>query len=274
MPPPPAPRLRHPVVLAHGLLGFTRWALGDATVAAYFRGIPDLLAGGGNRVIVPELPPTGSVARRADALATAIRREAGRERVHVVAHSMGGLDARHAITRLGLGDQVVSLTTLGTPHRGSPVADRGTALASKVGLLDVLRRLGLETAAYEDLRTDACAAFNATTPDDPRVVYRSFAGRKPRASMTPALRTTHDVVAAADGDNDGLVSVASARWGSASEVVDADHVDLVGWTPPVAGPLGRPIDVAALWARIAAGLADAEARGAAGSPPAPGVERS
>jgi len=39
---------------------------------------------------------------------------------------MGGLDSRHAISlRLGLAERVLTLTTLGTPHRGTAFADWG-----------------------------------------------------------------------------------------------------------------------------------------------------
>jgi triacylglycerol lipase len=261
-----APRLRHPVVLAHGLLGFSRVAvrLGGADLGvSYFRGIAERLAAAGNRVLVPPVPPTGSIARRAEALRAAIVAEfgegAGAPRVHVVGHSMGGLDARHAITHLGLADRVVSLTTLGTPHRGSPVADRGTEAARKVSLFDVLRAFGGDGAAFEDLRSDACAAFNAATPDAPGVRYASVAGRKPVGEMAVALRLSGAQVADADGDNDGLVSLRSARWGESFDVVDADHFDLVGWTPPLASPLGRPVDVAAIWDGVLARMASFDA---------------
>ena len=51
--------------------------------------------------------------------------EYGVERLHVVGHSDGGLWSRSAITQDGAyaGVEVVSLTTLGTPHTGSLVAD-------------------------------------------------------------------------------------------------------------------------------------------------------
>ena len=39
-------------------------------------------------------------------------------RVHVVAHSMGGLLARHWLQNLGGRERIASLTTLSTPHRG------------------------------------------------------------------------------------------------------------------------------------------------------------
>jgi pimeloyl-ACP methyl ester carboxylesterase len=45
--------------------------------------------------------------------------ETGYERIHVVAHSLGGLIARYYVTRLGGDDRVHTLVTLGTPHGGT-----------------------------------------------------------------------------------------------------------------------------------------------------------
>ncbi|XVX19409.1 esterase/lipase family protein [Actinomycetota bacterium] len=45
--------------------------------------------------------------------------ETGYERIHIIAHSMGGLISRYYITRLGGDEHVHTLVTLGTPHHGT-----------------------------------------------------------------------------------------------------------------------------------------------------------
>ena len=45
--------------------------------------------------------------------------QTGYERVHVVAHSLGGLIARYYVQRLGGDDRVHTLVTLGAPHSGT-----------------------------------------------------------------------------------------------------------------------------------------------------------
>ena len=45
--------------------------------------------------------------------------ETGYERIHVVAHSLGGLIARYYVTQLGGDERVHTLVTLGTPHEGT-----------------------------------------------------------------------------------------------------------------------------------------------------------
>lgn len=252
--PEPVPALRAPVVLAHGLLGFARVAVRGRTMAEYFRGVPALLEAAGNRVLVPEVPKAASIAARAEALGRALRERAGDAAVHVIAHSMGGLDARHLITHLGA--RVLTLTTIGTPHRGTPFADWGVRHAERAGLAPWLRRQGIEHAAFADLETAACARFNERTPDAPGVRYFSIAGDKPREGMLYALRFSQDVIAPAEGANDGLVSVRSAHWGESLDVWDCDHFNLVGWTGPRERFLGHDRDVlpryAALVRRLAA----------------------
>ena len=52
----------------------------------------------------------------------AILAETGAEKVNLIAHSKGGLDAKWMIEHLDMAEKVASLTTLCTPHQGSPVA--------------------------------------------------------------------------------------------------------------------------------------------------------
>src|SRR5206468_12628217 len=52
----------------------------------------------------------------------------GADKVNIIAHAMGGLDARYVITTLGYGDRVASLTTMSTPHRGAALADFALSL--------------------------------------------------------------------------------------------------------------------------------------------------
>lgn len=52
----------------------------------------------------------------------AIVEETGHERIHVVAHSLGGVIARYYVTRLGGDERVHTLATLGSPHGGTLLA--------------------------------------------------------------------------------------------------------------------------------------------------------
>src|SRR3954453_19971991 len=88
------PRLQAPIVLAHGLFGFNQICLGRLTLAAYFRGIPEWLRASGNRVLVPKVPSIAGIGARAKRLGEQVAAAFDDEPVHLIGHSMGGLDAR------------------------------------------------------------------------------------------------------------------------------------------------------------------------------------
>ena len=69
-----------------------------------------------------QFDPHHSMEQMAEALAGFIRelkKVTGEKKVEIVAHSMGGLIARMAITEHRLGNSVNTLVTLGTPHQGT-----------------------------------------------------------------------------------------------------------------------------------------------------------
>src|SRR5262245_61863644 len=95
------PRLRAPIVLVHGLLGYDRLRLLGWPISSYFPGVREALQAAGNCVLVPALTPTAGVAERAGELKAFLDAQAPGEAVHLFAFSMGGLDARYLISRLG-----------------------------------------------------------------------------------------------------------------------------------------------------------------------------
>jgi len=106
-----------PIVLAHGYLGFG--ALGPLN---YFNNVASILrAAGATQVFAPDVAPKGTLQTRSAQLAQQINAQFNDQKVHVIAHSMGGLDARSLIA--GGATNIASLTTLGTPFRGTLAAD-------------------------------------------------------------------------------------------------------------------------------------------------------
>ncbi len=224
--------LRAPIVLVHGLLGFDRLQVYGWTLASYFSNIPDQLRAAGNRVFVAQLSPTGGVTQRAAELKAFLDKETPNEAVHLFAHSMGGLDSRYMISRLGMAGRVLTLTTLGTPHRGTAFADWGIHRFERL-LKPLFDALGIPHRAFYDLTTTRCQQFNHEVPDAKEVRYFSVAGKHAGSWLSPEWQLSHPIVSEAEGPNDGIVSVASASYGEHSEVWDGDHLSLINWLNPL-----------------------------------------
>ena len=144
------------IVLAHGILGF-----GTGLVPfgfGYFNGVKAKLEAHGYEVFAPTVAPLGSLAVRAEQLARQIETHwPGESDLAVIAHSMGGIDARRVIHRdRAVGKRIKYLATIATPHFGSPLAD--AVLGSSPNLLPhiprwLLKCLKNNAGALHDLRT-------------------------------------------------------------------------------------------------------------------------
>ncbi|KAF2767036.1 alpha/beta-hydrolase [Teratosphaeria nubilosa] len=247
---------KHPIILAHGLLGFDELHLAGRFVPGiqYWYGITEALAQRDVEVITAVVPPSGSIEARAKKLAESIETKAGGKAVNIIAHSMvgvrssrlemraratnidfRGLDSRYMVSQLKPPNvKVLSLTTIATPHRGSAFADY---LFKRIGPLNIpklyraLNYFGLETGAFEQLTMEYMReSFNPRTPDVEGVEYYSY-GATLRPRITSVFRKSHKVIEEVEGPNDGLVSVASAHWGTYRGTLDdVSHLDLINWT--------------------------------------------
>jgi triacylglycerol lipase len=227
-----APRLNAPIVLVHGLLGFDFLRVGRREVVPYFPGIPEALGTGGTLVHVARMSPTAGIVQRATELKTFLDAKLPGREVHIFAHSMGGLDARYLISRLGMASRVLSLTSIATPHRGSPLADWGMRRVAPL-IRPVFDLLRVPWQAFPDLTVESCRAFNEAVPDAPGVRYFSVAGQFQPQWSKWHLNLAGRFIANREGPNDGLVSVASATYGEDCQVWEGDHMEMVNWRNPV-----------------------------------------
>ena len=129
---------------------------------------------------------------------------------------------------------VMSLTTIATPHRGSAYADY---IFSQIGYTNIpkvykmMEWFGFETGGFRQLTQEYMAwKFNPRTPDREGVRYYSY-GASLHPQFTSVFRQSHHIVEKAEGENDGLVSVASSKWGTYKGTLeDVSHLDLINWT--------------------------------------------
>ncbi len=221
-------KLNAPIVLAHGLFGFERIGVGPVTVASYFRGIPELLRGMGNRVLVTRVHPTAGIHRRAKRLGERILSAFPDEPVHIIGHSMGGLDARQLLTDPAWSNRVLSLTTIATPHTGSTLAD---AARRQFGpIYQLLKAVGWDHDGFYDLVPSRARKWHEATPTPEGVPCFSVAGNPPEDDVCWLLRRLHYSMNRWEGANDGMVSVASAEaFGQPLAAWPADHLQQMNW---------------------------------------------
>jgi triacylglycerol lipase len=244
--PPPT---KHPIVLAHGYFGFDVIPI-PRYRREYFRGVREALTALGYEVHALRVAPVASVAFRASQLKQQIDGMTA-PRVNIIAHSMGGLDARYAIARLGLDSRVASLTTIGTPHHGTPLADRSTILLGDwARVRRILASLGTNVDGLYDLTTRRMEEFNRLVLDSPQVAYSSVIGfvNAETPIVNALLAPGHAYLARIAGPNDGIVPADSQRWGKVLGEVFADHWAQVGWSPG--------FDVRAFYVNLAEQLAE------------------
>ncbi len=210
---------RCPILLIHGT-GVRDWRHVE-----YWGRIADRLRQEGASVYHGGQDSWATVEANAAALKArvlAVLAETGREQVHIIAHSKGGLDARYMVSSLGMAPYVASLTTVSTPHHGSRTMD------ALYRLPRWLFRLGgffvnLWYRILGDRDPDFCAvcgqfttawaeAFNRANPDAEGVLYRSYGGVMARSTSDLFMCWQHFVIQRVEGDNDGLVTLESARW--------------------------------------------------------------
>jgi len=274
---PSTPTGPYPIVLAHGLFGFTNIGPLD-----YFYGIAPVLEAQGRTVIATSVDPVQSSDVRGAQLVMdieQIRAQTGAAKVVIIGHSQGGLDARWAASHDP--DAVAAVITVATPNRGSPVADVAAGLlpGDAQAAADALATLfGLSGTSFEgamqDLSTDGAAAFNAATPDAPGVKYWSVAGRSnlvtaddcpPSSTITREWDSSNDpmkaVLLPVDGImsaatspntpvNDGLVTLDSAQWGTFLGCVPADHFDEVCQLAGESPGIGNDFDCLGLYKNL------------------------
>ena len=171
---------------------------------------------------------------RAQELAGKINEKFGTGEIHIIAHSMGGLDARCLLAQnlLGLAapGRIVSLSTISTPHHGSPVADLllGEPAGLEFPFSNFLQQFAsVNVHALVDLTTTGAPGFRDKDPV-PGIRYFAYAGA---GIASPLLFPTQVYIESAQGANDGMVSITSATWPNqlAEPTWNTDHIGEVGY---------------------------------------------
>ncbi len=246
-----------PIILAHGVCRFDKLTNEllkldnhddpELDRLHYFRGLRTMLKANGYCVYHSNVGWAAGIETRAQDLKkniTAVLIKEKAQKVNIIAHSMGGLDSRHMLfsgrSSDRIHERIASLTTISTPHEGSPFADWGTEHLPLV--IPTARDLGLDLTALEDLRTDRATAFTRSPAViafeeevEKKILFQSYAGKQNFRGVLAALKLPYYIIEKSEGENDGLVSIRSARWRDRyfKEVIpETDHLNELGWWDP------------------------------------------
>lgn len=110
---------KYPILLVHGII------FKESKIFKSFGKIGEKLKEQGYCVYISKQDGFGTIKNNAEQLKTQIEEILQKEdtdKINLIAHSKGGLDCKYLIKELQMQDSVASLTTLCTPHKGSPVA--------------------------------------------------------------------------------------------------------------------------------------------------------
>lgn len=252
---------KFPIVLVHGIARFdilneifrSKLKLPPTKfddLFQYFKGIKTHLEARGFEVFHSNQDFAGSVELRSTQLKDRVNDillTKGAKKVHIIAHSMGGLDARHMIVDKGMADKVASVTTIGTPHLGTVLADHVLGHGG-VFLIEGLRMV-LNLEGFADLTVAACTHFNSRAEDQEArnsVFYQTYASSEQLNLVFAPLIPSWLFIREHEGKNDGLVPVRSQQWKKELIATDgkrktvsqkefplpADHLNQVGWWDP------------------------------------------
>ena len=218
---------RYPIVLVHGLTGTDKYA----NLLEYWYGIPSDLELHGAAVFVANLSGFQSdlgAQGRGEQLLTFVKQvlaATGAQKVNLIGHSQGGLTSRYVAAVAP--DLVASVTTIGTPHRGSEFADFVTEVVHKdpTGLSEPLiakfaELLGMLVSSNHNTNQDAIAALQSMT--------------------TSGAASFNEAVPSA-----GLGAPGSCSAGAATETVGGSTHFLYSWTGSAIQPSWSMVGVRA-----------------------------
>jgi triacylglycerol lipase len=213
--------LEYPVILVHGIYAHDR-----GKVKIFWGRIPEVLGKNGIKVFFGNTDAWGDYESNAAILRDTIEKvlqETKSKKVNIIAHSKGGLDSRYCIWKYHYGNKVASLTTVSTPHHGAELAD--LIYSQKI----THSRLGKKALAifgeiYGDtnpdlygvghqLTTDYMKKFNQEVLMDKKVFYQSIYSIMESSFDDFMFFSSYRYIKKINGDNDGMVSEYSAKWG-------------------------------------------------------------
>lgn len=273
-------KTKYPIVFVHGVAGFSRVGSDPLGVDYWHQILPNLARNGAN-VWATRLSPFNSNEIRGEQLVQQVEEIlaiTGQQKVNLIGHSQGGPTIRYVAGVIP--SKVASLTSVSGTHKGSPVASLitkvdgtglGTAGAAIVNFFSgaITWSQGLNAKSYphnamaagRSISVEGSTAFNTRFPmgvpttacgegtyQDKGIYMYSFSGTQALTNIFDPLDllfTGTSLIVDIKGDNDGMVSRCSAKFGkTVRDNLPWNHADEVNqvlglrsWFSP------NPVDV-------------------------------
>lgn len=225
-----------PILLVHGM------ADKDYLFLRSFTRIKKELTALGYTVYISKQDAMGTIEDNAKVLSSEIINIVEKEcspKIHIIAHSKGGLDARYAISKLEMDEHVMSLTTLSTPHHGSILAKKLLKMPKIFAKIlnwywnTIYSILGdIKPNLYKlatQLTPEYLETFNKEVLNKSNVLYQSYAAKPPK-KLRSILMLIPSLLLRLFGhtETDGVVEIESAKWGEYKGIIPAWHHNLSG----------------------------------------------
>lgn len=240
---------QYPVILVNGLFGTDDYLKGPLFQGfPYWYGIVEDLQRHGAKVYVASVRSIDGEAARGQDLLDFINKVAPGQKVNLIGHSQGGFTVRY-VAQIAP-DRVASVTTIGTPHWGAPLAD---VISGAIGVVD---NLGFG-AAVRAVVTPLAAILGLVIQGNPN---QDAYGTLGVLSSSGAAAFNLKYSSAGLGDPKSCTS------GAASQTIDGYRQQLYSWSGSAfRGPLphdvslntvfGVPLDTATVLDGTTLGLA-------------------
>ena len=250
----------YPIILAHGILGVDSQDF--AGLIHYWGGVDKYLRDQGVPVYAPSMNPISSSEERGFELKRKVRywmAANDMSKVNIIGHSQGGLTARYMATNLGMKSKVATITSVNTPHKGTPFADIALDVIPNwikpyaAPLINNLseRLYGDRNNRSHDIlamgnafRQSYASVFNENTPNVRSIRYYSYGSHMKFADPVqhPIMFLVYPVTYLGgkhyglSGKNDGIVPIESHRWGTYKGgpstpwySTGVDHIQATNW---------------------------------------------
>ncbi len=241
-------KTKYPIVLVHGI-GYK-----DNIFLKYYWGkIPKNLRKNGATVYLANVDALGTIENNAAELKDYILnicQTTDCQKVNIIAHSKGGLDARYMLSKLEMKNYVASLTLISVPNHGTVWADLGLYSLEHFKMTTASEKISYVYAkiladknpnpmsAYKQCQPEYMNKLNNEMTDVEDVYYQSYGSyikeNYPNFFMKYRRKNIHKYA----GDNDGVIQLSSMQWTNFKIIGDntkygVSHFDIIGFIKTV-----------------------------------------